>query len=1138
MRFSSLAIALAASTAAIVALSSPANARGCGGYVNILQWGCAPWDNNPPKAGVTPGYPAGSPKPVAPPVAAAPSAIISEKGGSVISNDGGTLINSHSSKLITQDGAGVISNDGGTLINSHSSKLITQDGAGVISNDGGSMISHDGGSLAPPAGFVMKGAGVTGYTASGPTSEQLAAQKAMNDLQAASGDVTKASAAVLSATDKVDQYATQLAAATKAGDHQVVALVTGELATARKQLDDAGNSLKSVSDSAKIVAAVTLTNLADQKDIDAATKLIGQTVAVVQQNSDSAKAKVVATNNAIAAAAAPAQPSALQIATATAAATDAAKAVQAAKDANDGVQALTAKYGNRPTNTDDLLKVNRAMASSAVDAATAKLAKAQSDLVAMSANGASQYDVQGQKDLITKSQSEVIIQKGMVANDYAGKRIAADSAGTDLTNAKAVVDGLTKAYGGNRPTDPQQNANITAAMVVQALAQDKADQTAADVQAAKLIAMGGSKNDIQVQQDLSAAKQKDMAGILKVNPQVLAAAGVAGSTDPAIVAKAITGVVATAAKQTSTAVQQTSMAVQQADAALQRAKTTPTPAPAVSVVVTSATDTAASLISSLKKTSETLSSMSVKPPAVAATAPNLPGPTLASTSVNTVATSSSQNPTGGGAPVTSAATPPVPVMSAAEIANSVSLQKNLAAAQAQVNGRSQQIANFNQSLTDLQTQRAATADPTRQSGIDAAINSAKFELQVLQQTLDRENKQVGDLQSAAAKAAPAPAPAVDKSSLTPAMVQQLLQAGPAVVQGLQAQQQAAAAKGDKTTADALSKDIGSLQQQIAVAKAIPAATTPAAASTNAAPVGNTGAVASTLAKTAPETKPATPVVVATAPATPAASAPGATSPAVSTPVEAQALTKITPDQGKALQQALRTIPSDLTKAEGKSFGALSAMVDRATTKGLTPEEAAFVTEGLKVLAEKHPKAEKQIGLTTIANTVAMTPKPTVALTTPAVAPEITAKPADSKNGNAAALAVPKPTVALTTPDVAPEITAKPADSKNGNAAAPAVPKPTVALTTLAVAPATTTTSKPTSPAPPATPKLAVASRHPAAASARPTAPQPGGRLMRAQVTAPRAPQPALAAAKPPAAPKPQSCTPNMQNGRQVGMTCH
>ncbi|MFT2588731.1 hypothetical protein, partial [Escherichia coli] len=48
---------------------------------------------------------------------------------------------------------------------------------------------------------------------------------------------------------------------------------------------------------------------------------------------------------------------------------------------------------------------------------------------------------------------------------------------------------------------------------------------------------------------------------------------------------------------------------------------------------------------------------------------------------------------------------------------------------------------------------------------------------------------------------------VNKSELTPAVVQMLVQSGPAAVQAMQSAQQAAIAKGDKAMADGLGKDI-------------------------------------------------------------------------------------------------------------------------------------------------------------------------------------------------------------------------------------------------------------------------------------------------------------------------------------------
>ena len=50
---------------------------------------------------------------------------------------------------------------------------------------------------------------------------------------------------------------------------------------------------------------------------------------------------------------------------------------------------------------------------------------------------------------------------------------------------------------------------------------------------------GGSANDIKTQQGISAARDADIQGILKVNPTVLAMVGQSGSTDPAAVTQAI-----------------------------------------------------------------------------------------------------------------------------------------------------------------------------------------------------------------------------------------------------------------------------------------------------------------------------------------------------------------------------------------------------------------------------------------------------------------------------------------------------------------------------------------------------------------------------------------------------------------------
>jgi hypothetical protein len=200
-------------------------------------------------------------------------------------------------------------------------------------------------------------------------------------------------------------------------------------------------------------------------------------------------------------------------------------------------------------------------------------------------------------------------------------------------------------------------------------------------------------------------------------------------------------------------------------------------------------------------------------------------------------------------------------MSAAAIAATVTLPSDLAAAQQRVNDRSQQMASANQQLQQWVAQRATTTDPEKLKGLDAAISSAKFQLDVMQQSLDRENKNVADLQASAAKVA----------SLTPA-------SAPA---------------------------------------AAPAATPPAA---------------------------------------PAAA-----------PAQAAVPLKITPTEQKGLEQALRTIPGKLSTPEKKTFNSLSALAQKAVSKGLTPAEGAELLNGIRALAQKHPKGIERYKLTNLAN---------------------------------------------------------------------------------------------------------------------------------------------------------------------------
>jgi hypothetical protein len=129
----------------------------------------------------------------------------------------------------------------------------------------------------------------------------------------------------------------------------------------------------------------------------------------------------------------------------------------------------------------------------------------------------------------------------------------------------------------------------------------------------------------------------------------------------------------------------------------------------------------------------------------------------------TTASASTARPADATAPASTA--PAVPVMSAAAIAATVPLKTNLAEAQTQVTNRLQQIASANQGLADLQAQRTKTTDPAALKGIDAAISSAKFQIDVMQQSLDREYKQIATLQSASTPAEPVKLSAEQNTSI-------------------------------------------------------------------------------------------------------------------------------------------------------------------------------------------------------------------------------------------------------------------------------------------------------------------------------------------------------------------------------------
>jgi hypothetical protein len=500
----------------------------------------------------------------------------------------------------------------------------------------------------------------------------------------------------------------------------------------------------------------------------------------------------------------------------------------------------------------------------------------------------------------------------------------------------------------------------------------------------------------------------------------------------------------------------------------------------------------------------------------------------------------------------------------------------------------------------------------------------------------------------ASPAAPSSAQAgADLKGLTPAALQQLVLAGPAVVQGLQAQQQAALDKGDRTTADALGKDIVNVQAQIAYAKSQPAASSAPAVSASAAPAtSSTTPSASTLATqvaAAPGAEVTKPIqggtvsgTTAGSPANPeigklqqgvakatdalqtiqkemsaaqakgdtkteaalrgqlntakaqvdsaksalAKAETGTTPPSVGHPTDAsgpqvaalkpdaaastsptlastpskpaevkteqaEAPAKLTADQGKVVHQALRTIPGNLNKSERTQFDALSSLVDKATTKGLTPVEAAMLKAGLAALADKHPKAEKQHGLnaigTSFANAHRGEEKPAIA-TREGSKPELGKPVGAPPMMPAAATTLDKnkgvDTAKQKGPDIKPEQTIARTNPTAGEKK-DTIPEHHTPNGTAPVAHANPTSPPSLGGGGAGEKKDMIPEHHmqqPPKQAAVPVAPKP--------VTPPPvAPKPTIASggapkmAAPPA-PKPQSCTPNMVGGKTMGMICH
>ena len=123
MQASNLRFALVTAAAlGVVAVASPASARGCNGVVNPLVWGCAPWDNN--NGPSFPNY--------RPPAS-------NNEGSSASTNI--RIPASHAQQFRWSQGNRQF------LYQGRWYNLIGNDGGSLIGNDGASLIGNDGGSL-------------------------------------------------------------------------------------------------------------------------------------------------------------------------------------------------------------------------------------------------------------------------------------------------------------------------------------------------------------------------------------------------------------------------------------------------------------------------------------------------------------------------------------------------------------------------------------------------------------------------------------------------------------------------------------------------------------------------------------------------------------------------------------------------------------------------------------------------------------------------------------------------------------------------------------------------------------------------------------------------------------------------------
>ena len=118
--------------AALLALpTSFAEAKGCNGYVNQFEWGCAAWDNNngpkfPHYHGAS--QPAKAPPAAAPAKVAAPAITLQRPAAPLIAPPATTQSGSH-------------------VVNTNGSNIVSQGGGNIVSQGGGNIVSQGGGNF-------------------------------------------------------------------------------------------------------------------------------------------------------------------------------------------------------------------------------------------------------------------------------------------------------------------------------------------------------------------------------------------------------------------------------------------------------------------------------------------------------------------------------------------------------------------------------------------------------------------------------------------------------------------------------------------------------------------------------------------------------------------------------------------------------------------------------------------------------------------------------------------------------------------------------------------------------------------------------------------------------------------------------